>query len=137
MFSGNQKISCRQLYRNYTAGLISLGALLAPLAMNRENLTQILWALLFLGAWLFGTVYVPRPESVWIKALCYVHYWILGTMAARMTGLLIREFAEGRHFAHLDIAGPAFLESEFPGWETGATGYGVRLLYQTLRLLAE
>ena len=49
MFSGNQKISCRQLYRNYTAGLISLGALLAPLAMNRENLTQILWALLFLG----------------------------------------------------------------------------------------
>lgn len=51
--------------------------------------------------------------------------------------LLIREFAEGRHFAHLDIAGPAFLESEFPGWETGATGYGVRLLYQTLRLLAE
>lgn len=57
-----------------------------------------------------------------------------GTIAA---GLLIREFAEGRHFAHLDIAGPAFLESEFPGWETGATGYGVRLLYQTLRLLAE
>ena len=92
MFSGNQKISCRQLYRNYTAGLISLGALLAPLAMNRENLTQILRALLFLCAWLFGTVYVPRPESVWIKALCYVHYWVLGTMAARMTGLLIREF---------------------------------------------
>ena len=36
-----------------------------------------------------------------------------------------------------DIAGPAYLESELPGWETGATGYGVRLLYQTLRLLAE
>ena len=57
-----------------------------------------------------------------------------GTISA---GLLIREFAEGRHFAHLDIAGPAYLESELPGWETGATGYGVRLLYQTLRLLAE
>ena len=57
-----------------------------------------------------------------------------GTIAA---GLLIREFAEGRHFAHLDIAGPAFLESEVPGWAAGATGYGVRLLHETLRLLAE
>ena len=67
MFSGNQKISCRQLYRGYTAGLISLGALLAPLAMNRENLTQIVFALLLLGGWLLGTVYVPRPASPWIR----------------------------------------------------------------------
>ena len=57
-----------------------------------------------------------------------------GTIAA---GLLIREFAEGRHFAHLDIAGPAYLESAVPGWQAGATGYGVRLLCETLRLLAE
>ena len=92
MFSGNQKISCRQLYRGYTAGLISLGALLAPLAMNRENLTQIVFALLLLGGWLLGTVYVPRPASPWIRMLSYLHYWVIGTMAARMTGLLIQEF---------------------------------------------
>ena len=92
MFSGNQRISCRQLYRSYTAGLISLGAILAPLAMNRENLTQILFALLLLAGWLFGTAYVPRPESIWIRALSYAHYWVIGTMAARMTGILIQEF---------------------------------------------
>ena len=92
MFSGNQKISCRQLYRGYTAGFVSLGALLAPLAMNRENLTQILFALLLLGCWLLGTAYVPRPESVWIRTLSYIHYWLLGTLLARMTGLLVQEF---------------------------------------------
>lgn len=34
-----------------------------------------------------------------------------GTIAA---GLLIREFAEGRHFAHLDIAGPALPGERVP-----------------------
>ena len=57
-----------------------------------------------------------------------------GTIAA---GLFIREFAEGRHFAHLDIAGPAFLEGEEDGLAAGGTGCGVRLLYHTLRCLAE
>ena len=52
-------------------------------------------------------------------------------------GMFIREFAQGRHFAHLDIAGPAFLETPGDGWAAGGTGYGVRLLYHTLKLLAE
>lgn len=57
-----------------------------------------------------------------------------GTIAA---GLLIREFAEGRHFAIWTSPAPCLPGERVPGWETGATGYGVRLLYQTLRLLAE
>ena len=92
MFSGNHKISSRQLYRNYTAGFISLSALLPPLIMNRSNLISVLLALVFLGIFMAGSAVVPRPRSRAVKALCYAHYWILGTMLIRMTGLLVQEF---------------------------------------------
>lgn len=92
MFSGNHKISERQLYRNYAAGLISLGALFPPLLMNRENAGSIGVALLFLGIYLWASMRAPRPESGFVKGICYVHYWVLGTMLVRMTGLLVQEF---------------------------------------------
>lgn len=92
MFSGNHKISARQLYRNYTVGFISLSAMFPPLLMNRENTVSIGIALLFLGAYLAGSAVVPRPASAWAKGLCYAHYWLLGTMLIRMTGLLVQEF---------------------------------------------
>lgn len=92
MFSGNDKISSRQLYRNYTAGFISLSGLLIPLMMDRTHMVSILMALAALGLFLAGTVRVKRPASAVVKALCYAHYWVLGTMIARMTGILIQEF---------------------------------------------
>lgn len=92
MFSGNHKISSRQLYRNYAAGLIALSALFPPLIMNRENPGSIGIALVFLGLYLAGSAFVPRPKSGWIKGICYAHYWVLGTMLLHMTGLLVREF---------------------------------------------
>lgn len=92
MFSVNHKISGRQLYRNYAVGLTALGALLPPLVMNRENIGCILFSLILLGLYLGVSIFVPRPRSVFVKALCYLHYWVLGTMAARMTGLLAKEF---------------------------------------------
>lgn len=92
MFSGNHKISSRQLYRNYAVGLISLSALLPPLVMNRENIGSICYALVFLGVYLAGSMVIPRPASGWVKCICYIHYWITGTMVIRMTGLLVREF---------------------------------------------
>ncbi|MBS6396277.1 MAG: GerAB/ArcD/ProY family transporter [Clostridiales bacterium] len=92
MFSGNHKISARQLYRNYAAGLISLSALLPPLVMNRENPAGIGISLVFLGIYLAWSAAVPRPRSDMAKALCYAHYWILGTLTAHMTGLLVQEF---------------------------------------------
>lgn len=92
MFSGNHKISSRQLYRNYAAALISLGALLPPLVMNRENAGSILLAVLFLGLFLWGAALVPRPSATWMKWLCYVNYWVLGTMLVRMTGILVQSF---------------------------------------------
>lgn len=80
------------MFRNYAMGFISLGALLVPVIMDRDSGGSIGFALLLLGIYLAVTSYVPRPESMAVRALCYAHYWALGTMTARMTGMLIQEF---------------------------------------------
>ncbi|HEV8297463.1 MAG TPA: leucyl aminopeptidase [Acidimicrobiales bacterium] len=49
-------------------------------------------------------------------------------------GLFLKEFvADGIPWAHLDIAGPAFLEAEDGEHPKGATGFGVRLLVELAR----
>ncbi len=92
MFSGNHKISSRQLYRNYATAFISLGALLGPLVMNRESLGSILLALVFTGLFLGTSAAVPRPGGNLMKWLCYANYWVLGTMLIRLTGVLVQNF---------------------------------------------
>lgn len=57
-----------------------------------------------------------------------------GTITA---ALFLNEFVEaGTAWAHIDIAGPAFAERDFPLASKGATGYGVRLLVEYLRGVA-
>jgi spore germination protein len=92
MFSGNDKISRRQLYRNDTAGLLSMAAFLAPLEMSRTGWNSIWVALLLLGLYQFVVVRVPTPFSYAAKAVCYIHCWLIGTMTVRVTALLIRQF---------------------------------------------
>ena len=46
--------------------------------------------------------------------------------------VFLAEFAEGRPFAHLDIAGPAFSKKEDHLGPKGATGFGVRTLIEYL-----
>jgi leucyl aminopeptidase len=46
--------------------------------------------------------------------------------------LFLREFAGGRRWAHLDIAGPARSESDEHEISRGATGFGARLLLRWL-----
>jgi len=54
-----------------------------------------------------------------------------GAISAAM---LLREFAEGCPWAHLDIAGTSFVEdAKIPYRPKGGTGFGVRLLTQFLR----
>lgn len=56
-----------------------------------------------------------------------------GAAGSIMAGLFLRDFAGDGPWAHLDIAGPAFLESE-DGWLTkGATGWGTRTLIEMVR----
>jgi leucyl aminopeptidase len=53
-----------------------------------------------------------------------------GTIIA---GLFLREFVGDRPWAHLDIAAPAFIDSD-DGWLTkGATGWGTRTLIELVR----
>jgi leucyl aminopeptidase len=50
-------------------------------------------------------------------------------------GLFMRDFTDGRPWAHLDIAGTAFAERELPLGPKGATGVGVRTLLAYLSAL--
>jgi leucyl aminopeptidase len=53
-----------------------------------------------------------------------------------MAGLFLREFVGDRTWAHLDIASPAWSESE-EGWlSRGGTGWGARTLIEVLRAFA-
>ena len=53
---------------------------------------------------------------------------------ASVAGLFLREFVgEGIPWAHLDIAGPAFVDNETATERKGGTGYGVRTLLALLR----
>jgi leucyl aminopeptidase len=50
-----------------------------------------------------------------------------------LAALFLREFvADGTPWAHLDIAGPAFCDSDDGDWVAGATGFGVRTLVELL-----
>lgn len=54
---------------------------------------------------------------------------------AQKAAAFLREFTEGRPWAHLDIAGPAFLdkpEGQAPHLPKGATGFGVRTVLRWL-----
>ena len=52
-----------------------------------------------------------------------------GTIVA---GLFLQEFVDGRPWVHLDIAGPAFRDSEDSYLPKGGTGFGVRTLLELL-----
>ena len=42
----------------------------------------------------------------------------------------LEEFVAGKPWVHLDIAGPAFLESAKPWLDAGGSGFGVRTLVE-------
>jgi leucyl aminopeptidase len=51
-------------------------------------------------------------------------------------GIFLKEFVpEGAAWAHLDIAGPAFFEKKWKYYAEGATGFGVRLLVELMKIL--
>lgn len=57
-----------------------------------------------------------------------------GTIVA---GLFIQEFTEGKPWAHIDMAPVNWLPEGNSYCVKGATGYGVSLLYETVRIMAE
>jgi leucyl aminopeptidase len=55
-----------------------------------------------------------------------------GSAGAITAALFLEEFAGNIPWAHLDIAGPAFVEKDFPYIPKGGTGFGVRTLVRYL-----
>jgi len=49
--------------------------------------------------------------------------------------LFLSEFVKNTRWAHIDIAGPAFLKKGNTYGEAGATGFGVRLIYRLLETI--
>lgn len=58
---------------------------------------------------------------------------VQGQAGALSAGLFLREFAGGRPWVHLDIAGPARSESDEAYLTKGGTGFGVRTVLELLR----
>lgn len=92
MFSENNRISVRQAVRNYGMMVISISALVIPTAMNHTAMPSVLLAAGLLGVYLSGMAVSEAPENRIFRAASYVHGWILGTLTARMTGVLVQEF---------------------------------------------
>jgi leucyl aminopeptidase len=60
-----------------------------------------------------------------------------GEAGALVAGLILQEFVgEGIPWAHLDIAGPAFVDAEEGELVKGATGFGTRLLVELVEAFA-
>ena len=79
---------------------------------------------------------MPLPEDY--KELLKSHFADMNNISSSRTGgaitaaLFISEFATDISWAHLDIAGPAYLKSESAYCGPGATGFGVRLLSEMI-----
>lgn len=57
--------------------------------------------------------------------------------SAITAGLFLKEFVGDTQWVHLDIAGPSFVDSPLDNSPSGATGIGVRLLYNTVKNLSK
>jgi leucyl aminopeptidase len=114
---------------------VSLGSDVAALLSNHDGLaTQILD-----GAWRAGEPAWRLP--LWTSYRRHLDSDVAdlknigqannaGTIVA---ALFLHEFAGGRPWAHLDIAGPSWSDSD-EGWHTkGGTGWGVATFIETLR----
>jgi leucyl aminopeptidase len=74
-----------------------------------------------------GSKLADLAQHDWVR-------WGGGLFAAAF----LREFADGRPWAHLDIAGPAFHSGGATGhWTPGATGFALTTLVDYARSLAD
>ena len=93
MFSENEKISMRQLKRNQLLLLLNLGILLVPLYGNGGSAAAALLAILLLAVFVLWSVRVEAPaEGSPLRLPGRIYFWVVGTMIARMTGILVQRF---------------------------------------------
>jgi len=93
MFSENEKISMRQLKRNQLLLLLNLGILLVPLCVNGGSAAVALLAILLLAVFVLWSVRVEAPpEGSPLRLPGRSYFWVVGTMIARMSGILVQRF---------------------------------------------
>ena len=120
------------------ACLVALGETVAGLWSNNEELKQSMVQAAYQTGEKVETM--PMPEEYQVKLdstiadmqnISSSRYG--GAIAAAM---FLKEFVGEIPWAHLDIAGPSYMEQRYLAyWNRGATGFGVRLLAQWLKSL--
>jgi leucyl aminopeptidase len=117
------------------ACVVALGTDIAGLMSNDEKLN----AKLLLAAELAGEQIWPLPLPLDYESLIKgSHSDLINTSHVRYggaitAGLFLKEFAGDAPWAHLDIAGPAFVERDVNSYmHKGGTGFGVRTMLNWL-----
>lgn len=117
------------------ACVVALGEDIAGIFANNQNLTEKLVA----SGYREGEKIWPMPLEREYKALIKGDVADLRNIGRSRYGgavtaaLFLEQFVNDIPWAHLDIAGPAFIEKEMPLTPRGASGFGVRLLLEWLK----
>jgi len=118
------------------ACVVALGPRVAGLFSNHQPLADaLLRSAMGTGEKLWQLPLVKEYKDL-IKSSVADIKNIGGAHAGAITAaLILQEFVGDLPWAHLDIAGPAFAESESPLGPKGGTGFGVRTLVKFLTSL--
>jgi leucyl aminopeptidase len=123
-----------------TGSVVSaLGESLAGIMGNHKRLvSMLLKAGNNTGEWLWQLPLIEEyKESIKSKIANLKNAGYGRTAGAIKAGLFLEHFVSRRPFAHIDIAGTAFLSKANSVYlQEGATGFGVRLVLEFLELLA-
>lgn len=117
------------------ACLVALGETVAGLWSNDENLKQRVVQAANQAGERVETMPMPEEyESKLESAIADMQNISSSRYGGAISAaLFLREFVGETPWAHLDIAGPSYMEQRYlPYWNRGATGYGVRLLVRLL-----
>ena len=121
------------------ACLVALGSSIAGLMSNNDAWSSKVRAAADLAGERVWPLPLPPDYRKQIDSPVADMKNIGGAYAGSLTaGLFLQEFvAPGIPWAHLDIAGPAFLDAEEPDQPRGGTGFGVRLLVELARTFSK
>jgi len=114
------------------ACVVALGDSIAGLMGNDEALAGRIRA----AGERAGEVFWPLPlpeeyeDHIESSVADMKNIGVTGQAGALSAGLLLQKFVDGRPWAHLDIAGPAFTDKERHYLRKGGTGFAVRTLVE-------
>ncbi|MCB0978324.1 MAG: leucyl aminopeptidase [Acidimicrobiales bacterium] len=116
------------------ACMVALGERTAGLMTNNDQLAERLLAAADVAGEALWRLPMPehlrKPLDSTVADLRNIGTGAYG--GALTAAIFLREFVDGRPWAHLDIAGPASTSTPYDEFSRGGTGYGVRTLARLL-----